>query len=133
MEALTGQQLQVSHRTWLSGCEGTGCLGKVCCRAAAAAESEGYSCGLRRRTPGLGGGSVWKGGAGGCQPESLPCVDAQVEPAVSALWRGSAGGGGGSSTFCHLLPPPDGTICVLGSLPAFSCVHHTPCEAQTSS
>ena len=48
-------------------------------------------------------------GAGGCHPESLLCVDAQVEPAVRAV-LGSAGAGADSSTLCQLLPLPDGTI-----------------------
>ena len=95
--------------TWVSGTAGTLCFGKLCWRPEAAAAREGYSCGFRRRAPGRGGGRLLMGGAGGCHPESLPCVDAQVEPAVRAV-LGSAGGGGASSTFCQLLPLPDGTI-----------------------
>jgi len=67
-------------------------------------------------------------GVGGCHPESLLCVEAQVEPAVKAV-LGSAGAGGDSSTFCQPLPLPAGTIWVFGSFPAFSCKPCTPARA----
>lgn len=109
-----------------------------CCRLLAGLSLEvaaklGYSSGFRCRSTGKdprGAGVPAKGPsrAGGTQPLLLErCVDAQLDPAVSADWRTSACGCGcgcccGSSGLLQPAPAaPEGTSWVVGSLPWCSC------------
>lgn len=110
----------------VSGTEGTGCL-RPLGLLAAATDKLGYSRGLSRLSPGGRDGVTGKAISGGCQgaPEPSPRraeVEgfAQLDPAVRADVCGCDGGACCSSGFCQDPPPPEGTICVEGSFPAFS-------------
>lgn len=111
----------------VSGTEGTGCRTPVGLLAAAAAKL-GYSLGLSRLSPGGNDGVTGKATSGGCHGALEPSPRradgvAQFDPAVSAEVCCVAGKGGSSSGFCQEPPPPEGTIWVEGSLPAFSCAN----------